>query len=96
MARTSDVRRPSSRATLEILGPAGATVSILAQGELCSKSQQIFEGVMPRSRRMRLRVPLSTLFVMVMVGNDSARIDFQDGECFQHLDMRMPRVPPAT
>lgn len=96
MPRDTDASRPASRATLEILGPAGEPVVIRAQGSDGLQSRQIFQGVMPQGCALRLRIPISTLFVVVAVGEHSARIDFQDGQSFQQLDLRPPHKLPAS
>lgn len=83
----SDGTKPPPRATLEIVGVPGEAVSIFTETPLDAPPPPIFEGALPASGRLRLRVPRSTLLV-VASGFGKAAVQFEEGENFQQVDVR--------
>jgi hypothetical protein len=76
----------ASRATLEIVGRPGETVSIQGESLLDMPPSVIFEGRLPLSGRIRLRVPRATLLVVAACGQQA--VSFADRESFKSVDVR--------
>lgn len=87
MRDLSDRAKPPPRATLEIVGVPGEAVSIFTETPLDAPPPPIFEGALPASGRLRLRVPRSSLLV-VASGFGKAAVQFAAGENFQQVDVR--------
>lgn len=62
-----DRARPPARATLEIVGVPGAVVSVFTETAWDAASLPIFEGSIPASGQLRLRVPRMPLRVVASV-----------------------------
>lgn len=73
------------RGTLEILGAAGAPVAVFSLAQ--QPALRIFDGHLPASGRLRLRVPRVGV-LRVLVGLDEAQVDFTNGDAEQRLDVR--------
>jgi hypothetical protein len=80
-----DAGRPS-RGTLEILGSAGTRVTVLQLSLAPAAARRIFEGSLPASGRLRLRVPRATL--RASIGPHEATLDFTTGASRQRVDVR--------
>jgi len=86
--------RDGSRATLEIVGTPGGDVTIYARDRGDNPPPPIFEGTVPESGRLRLRVPRAYL-VVIATGFGSAPVHFEDGTSFQSVDVRRGTQPPG-
>lgn len=73
------------RGILEILGPAGAPVAVFALAQ--QPQLRIFDGGLPASGRLRLRVPRGGK-LRVLVGTHEAMVDFTNGAAEQCVDVR--------
>lgn len=73
------------RGTLELLGPAGAPVAVFALAQ--RPALQIFDGRLPASGRLRLRVPRGGV-LRVLIGTREAVADFTNGAAEQCIDVR--------
>lgn len=73
------------RGTLEILGAPGAPVAVFALAQ--RPPIQIFDGHLPASGRLRLRV-LRGGKLRVLVGTQEAMVDFTSGRAEQGVDAR--------
>lgn len=92
MPNLSDVAKTPPRVTLEIVGSPGEAVSIFTEKPLDTPPPPIFEGALPASGRLRLRVPRLSLLV-VAAGFGKAAVQFEEGEDFQQVDVRPPSIP---
>lgn len=69
-----------SRVTLQIVGKPGEAVTIYPESPLDAPPPPIFEGAMPDSGLMRLRVPRSPLLIVAAsFGSVSVQFD-EDGQ----------------
>lgn len=73
------------RGTLEILGAPGAPVVVFALA--LQPPLRIFDGHLPASGRLRLRVPRGGK-LRVLVGTQEAMVDFTNGGAEQSVDVR--------
>jgi hypothetical protein len=87
MRASSDRAKTPPRATLELVGIPGETVTIFRETPLDAPPPPIFEGEFPTTGRLRLRVPRSSLLV-VASGFGKAAVQFDQGENFQRVDVR--------
>lgn len=87
MRNLSDRAKTPPRATLEIVGVPGGAVSIFTETPLDAPPPPIYEGTLPASGRLRLRVPRSSLLV-VASGFGKAAVQFEGGETFREVDVR--------
>lgn len=87
MRASSDRAKSPARATLEIVGIPGETVTIFSETALDAPPPPIFEGEFPATGRLRLRVPRLSLLV-VASGFGKAAVHFDEGENFQQVDVR--------
>jgi hypothetical protein len=90
MRDESEASKRTSRATLEIVGVPGESVSIYAETPLDAPPPPIFEGEFPGTGRIRLRVPRTSL-VVVAAGFGQQAVRFDSDERFQTVDLRPPR-----
>lgn len=79
--------RISPRATLEILGIPGASVAVFPETPLDAPPPPIFEGALPATGHIRLRVPRASLLIVVS-GFGKASVQFSEGVTFQSVDGR--------
>lgn len=79
------------RATLEIVGVPGAAVSVFTEAAWDAASPPIFEGAIPATTRLRLRVPRLPLRI-VASASGVVSVRFDDG--VQLVQVRLP--PPAS
>lgn len=99
MSSAIDKPKSPSRATLEIVAPPGATLVILDSPVLDSPALPIFEGAVPASGILRLKVPRFPLLV-ITTNRGRAEVRFNEHENFRRVDMRAPaanalaRSPP--
>lgn len=95
MATTeASAERDGSRATLEIVGTPGGDVTIYAPDRGDNPPPPIFEGAVPATGRLRLRVPKAYL-VVVATGFGSAPVHFEDGTSFRSVDLRHGAQPSS-
>lgn len=73
------------RGTLEILGAPGAPVAVFALAH--HPTLRIFDGHLPDSGRLRLRVPRGGK-LRVLIGTQEAMVDFANGGAEQGVDVR--------
>lgn len=73
------------RSTLEVVGAAGAPIAIFTLAQ--QPPLRIFDGHLPASGRLRLRVPRGGT-LRVLVGTHEATVDFTNGGAEQCLDVR--------
>ena len=86
MSDRPDPDRSQSRATLEIIGQAGESLAIYAETILDAPPPPIFEGELPLTGRIRLRVPRAPLLV-VAGGHGRQSVAFDDDESFKAVDV---------
>lgn len=87
MADTTAGRR-ASRSTLDIQGPANATVVVFRQAATPLPAISIFEGQLPDQGLLCLRVPCALL--RVLVGTYEATVDCTNPASRQRVDARPP------
>lgn len=87
MRDLSNRAKTPARVTLEIVGVPGESVSIFTETPLDAPPPAIYEGALPASGRLRLRVPRSSLLV-VASGYGKAAVQFEEGESFREVDVR--------
>lgn len=73
------------RGTLEILGVPRAPVAVFALAH--QPPSRIFDGNLPTSGRLRLRVP-NGVAMRVLVGSREATVEFTAGTTKQCVDLR--------
>lgn len=81
-----DSDRAPSRATLEVVGQPGASLAIYAETLLDAPPPPIFEGELPPTGCLRLRVPRAPLLV-VAGGHGRQSVSFDDDESFKAVDV---------
>lgn len=89
MAKLTTEKPTRPRATLEIVGNPGEGVRVFPETRLDLPAAPIFEGEFPGEGRLRLRVPRTSLLVVVS-GFGEAAVQFADGQTFARLDARPP------